>query len=173
MKLDNLGLPRFADRDIIELIYKGNGNKISGIFAESSAEVKLFNKIMEDLRSGIQINEYQPMEIEREEFDGILQNEWFMPAKYKNLNIEEYLSTIVSVKSPEWKVVSEELAEFKKRNMYPLLQFLVYLVDFMRENNIVWGVGRGSSVASYVLYAIGIHKINPIQYGLDWREFLR
>ena len=69
--------------------------------------------------------------------------------------------------------MSEELAEFKKRNMYPLLQFLVYLVDFMRENNIVWGVGRGSSVASYVLYAIGIHKINPIQYGLDWREFLR
>ena len=173
MKLDNLGLPRFADRDIIDLIYKGNKNKIGQIFAESSADVKLFNKIMEDLRGGIQINEYQPMNIEQEEFDGILQKEWFMPAKYKNLNIEEYLSTIVSVKSPEWKVVSEELDEFKKRNMYPLLQFLVYLVDFMRENNIVWGVGRGSSVASYVLYAIGIHKINPIQYGLDWREFLR
>ena len=173
MKLDNLGLPRFADRDIIDLIYKGNKNKIGQIFAESSADVKLFNKIMEDLRGGIQINEYQPMNIEQEEFDGILQNEWFMPAKYKNLNIEEYLSTRVSIKSPEWKVVSEELAEFKKRNMYPLLQFLVYLVDFMRENNIVWGVGRGSSVASYVLYAIGIHKINPIQYGLDWREFLR
>ena len=173
MKLDNLGLPRFADRDIIDLIYKGNKNKIGQIFAESTPDVKLFNKIMEDLRGGIQINEYQPMNIEQEEFDGILQNEWFMPTKYKNLNIEEYLSTIVSVKSPEWKVVSEELAEFKKRNMYPLLQFLVYLVDFMRENNIVWGVGRGSSVASYVLYAIGIHKINPIQYGLDWREFLR
>ncbi len=173
MKLDNLGLPRFADRDIIDLIYKGNKNKIGQIFAESSADVKLFNKIMEDLRGGIQINEYQPMNIEQEEFDGILQKEWFMPAKYKNLNIEEYLSTIVSVKSPEWKVVSEELVEFKKRNMYPLLQFLVYLVDFMRENKIVWGVGRGSSVASYVLYAIGIHKINPIQYGLDWREFLR
>ena len=138
MKLDNLGLPRFADRDIIDLIYKGNKNKIGQIFAESSTDVKLFNKIMEDLRGGIQINEYQPMNIEQEEFDGILQKEWFMPAKYKNLNIEEYLSTIVSVKSPEWKVVSEELAEFKKRNMYPLLQFLVYLVDFMRENNIVW-----------------------------------
>ena len=173
MKLDNLGLPRFADRDIIDLIYKGNANKIGNIFAESSAEVKLFNKIMEDLRRGIQIKEYQEMNVPQEEFDGILQNEWFMPEKYKKLNIEEYLSTIVSVKSPEWKVVSEELSEFKKRKMYPLLQFLVYLVDFMRDNKIVWGVGRGSSVASYVLYAIGIHKINPIQYGLDWREFLR
>ena len=89
------------------------------------------------------------------------------------LNIEEYLSTIVSVKSPEWKVVSEELAEFKKRKMYPLLQFLVYLVDFMRDNKIVWGVGRGSSVASFCLFLIGVHKINPIQYNIDHKEFLR
>ena len=80
MKLDNLGLPRFADRDIIDLIYKGNKNKIGQIFAESSADVKLFNKIMEDLRGGIQINEYQPMNIEKEEFDGILQKEWFIKA---------------------------------------------------------------------------------------------
>ena len=49
---------------------------------------------------------------------------------------------------------------------------MVYLVDYMRDNNILWGVGRGSS-ASYVLYLIGIHKINSIQFGLDWREFLR
>ena len=82
MKLDNLGLPRFADRDIIDLIYKGNANKIGNIFAESSAEVKLFNKIMEDLRGGIEIKEYQEMNVPQEEFDGILQNEWFMPEKY-------------------------------------------------------------------------------------------
>jgi len=50
---------------------------------------------------------------------------------------------------------------------------MFYLVDFMRENKIVWGVGRGSSTASFVLYLIGIHKINPIQFQLDWREFLR
>ena len=66
-----------------------------------------------------------------------------------------------------------ELAEFENRKMINLLRYMVYLVDFMRENGIVWGVGRGSSVASFVLYLIGIHKINPIQYGLDWREFLR
>ena len=65
MKLDNLGLPRFADRDIIDLIYKGNANKIGNIFAESTAEVKLFNKIMEDLRGGIQIKEYQEMNVEK------------------------------------------------------------------------------------------------------------
>ena len=52
--------------------------------------------------------------------------------------------------------------------MYNLLRYMIYLVDFMRANNIVWGVGRGSHVASYVLYLIGIHKVNPIPHGLDY-----
>ena len=69
--------------------------------------------------------------------------------------------------------MNEELAEFERRGMFDLLRYMVYLVDFMRDNNIVWGVGRGSSVASYVLYLIGVHKVDSIQYGLDWREFLR
>jgi DNA polymerase III alpha subunit len=67
----------------------------------------------------------------------------------------------------------EELAEFKARDMNNLLRYMIYLVDFMRENDIVWGVGRGSSVASYVLYLIGVHRIDSIKYNLDWREFLR
>jgi len=48
-----------------------------------------------------------------------------------------------------------------------------YLVDLMRENNIVWGVGRGSSVSSFVLFLIGIHRINSIYYDLDVEEFLK
>jgi DNA polymerase III alpha subunit len=43
----------------------------------------------------------------------------------------------------------------------------------MRNNNIVWGVGRGSCVSSFVLFLIGIHKINPIYYDLDVSEFLK
>jgi DNA polymerase III alpha subunit len=75
--------------------------------------------------------------------------------------------------SKEWDRVQEELTAFAERGMEDLLRYMIYLVDFMRENDIVWGVGRGSSVASYVLYLIGVHRINSIQYGLDWREFLR
>ena len=69
--------------------------------------------------------------------------------------------------------VEEELKVFEERGMEDLLRYMIYLVDYMRENDIVWGVGRGSSVASYVLYLIGVHKINSIKYSLDWREFLR
>ena len=69
--------------------------------------------------------------------------------------------------------VEEELALYKARNLYPILQLMIYIVDMMRKNNLVWGVGRGSSVASYVLYLIGIHKIDSIKYNLDIEEFLK
>ena len=57
--------------------------------------------------------------------------------------------------------------------MFDLLKYIVYLVDFMREHNIVWGVGRGSSVSSYVLYLIGVNKVDSCQFDLDYHEFMR
>jgi DNA polymerase III alpha subunit len=96
-----------------------------------------------------------------------------MPDEYKQLDIEAW----VREQSPPWDPiftrVEEELAAFKERNMLDLLRWLKYFVDTMRSNNLVWGVGRGSSVASYVLYVIGVHKIDSIKYNLDWQEFLR
>ena len=43
----------------------------------------------------------------------------------------------------------------------------------MKQNHIIWGVGRGSSVASYVLYKLGVHRIDSLYYNLDIGEFLR
>jgi DNA polymerase III alpha subunit len=57
--------------------------------------------------------------------------------------------------------------------MFVLLQYLKYLVDTMRSNNILWGVGRGSSVASFVLFLIGIHRINSLYWDLSIDEFLK
>ena len=52
-------------------------------------------------------------------------------------------------------------------------QFLIYFVDTLRANNVVWGVGRGSSVASYVLFIIGVHKIDSVKYKLPINEFFK
>jgi DNA polymerase III alpha subunit len=69
--------------------------------------------------------------------------------------------------------VQMEYDLFEKKNFIRVLQFLIYFVDTLRQNNIVWGVGRGSSVASFCLFLIGVHKINPMLYQLDITEFLR
>ena len=71
------------------------------------------------------------------------------------------------------KRVEQEYLLFEKKNFIKVLQFLIYFIDTLRENNIVWGVGRGSSVASFCLFLIGVHKINPLQYNLNIAEFLR
>jgi DNA polymerase III alpha subunit len=73
----------------------------------------------------------------------------------------------------ELQRVGQELLLFQERDMFDLLKYLKYLVDTMRENNIVWGVGRGSSVSSYILFLIGIHRINSLYYDLSIDEFLK
>jgi DNA polymerase III alpha subunit len=65
------------------------------------------------------------------------------------------------------------MAEYKSRNMLDLLRWLKYFVDTCEKEGVVWGIGRGSSVASYILYLIGVHSVDSIKYNLDWQEFLR
>jgi DNA polymerase III alpha subunit len=66
-----------------------------------------------------------------------------------------------------------ELVMYKERGLFPVLQLLVYIIDIMRKHNLVWGVGRGSSVSSYLLYILGVHKVNSYKYDLDIKEFLK
>ena len=174
MQIDNLGVPRFTVQDIINLIYEGNGDKLSKILVEPNRDTELYNKYIKEIGVNlVPLKSYQPLPYEKEDFDKTLQEEWFMPDKYKKLDIYNYVLDQCPDEPKEIARVCEEMHEYDKRGMFNLLRFLVYLVDIMRENNIVWGVGRGSSVSSYVLYLIGIHKINSIQYELDWHEFMR
>jgi len=118
------------------------------------------------------LKKYIPLDVDQKTFDGVCQSEWFMPDEYKNMDIYRVIEERCQT-TEEITRVDEEWLAYQDRNMEDLLRYMVYLVDFMREHNIVWGVGRGSSVASYILYLIGVHKVNSIQFGLDWREFLR
>lgn len=115
---------------------------------------------------------YTPSNETVEAFDMRHQGEWYMPDEYKNLDIAEWLLNQCNTDT-ERQRTGEELLLYLERDLFPLLQYLKYLVDVMRKYNIVWGVGRGSSVSSYVLYLIGVHKIDSIYYDLDIHEFLR
>jgi len=183
MKTDELGIPRFTNRDLIDMIYSGHVDKCHVVLCDPSDDIEKFNAAMREQYLP-ELTKYIPLDVDQKDFDGALQSEWFMPDKYKTLDIgADIMSRLIHTmqiydpydmqETVEWTRVCEELEAFRERGMEDLLRYMVYLVDFMRENNIVWGVGRGSSVASYVLYLIGVHRINSIQYDLDWREFLR
>lgn len=112
------------------------------------------------------------LQLSVEDYDNLQQMNWHMPEEYKKLDIALYVLEKCTTEA-ELQRAGEELFLFQERNMFPLLQYLKYLVDTMREHNIVWGVGRGSSVASFVLFLIGVHKINSLYYDLSIEEFLK
>jgi len=106
------------------------------------------------------------------EFDRERQNRWFMPEQYKNMDIAQHVLDLCTTQA-QLQRAGEELLLFQERGLFDLLKYLHYLVTVMRENRIIWGIGRGSSVASYVLYLLGVHRIDSMFYDLDPREFLR
>jgi DNA polymerase III alpha subunit len=168
MRLDKLGIPVYSSDDVIDLIYQGKSDILKDILVEPDTEINQFNNNADE-----PLKVYQELSILESEFDSLLQNDWLMPEHYKKLDIEAWLYEQTPPWDPEHTRVQEELEAFKQRNMLDLLRWMKYFVDTCRTNNVVWGVGRGSSVASYVLYLIGVHKINSLKYNLDWREFLR
>jgi len=174
MKTDSLGIPRFTNKDLIDMIYTGNADKVHVVLCDESDDVDKFNTAMEE-QGFDKLQKYIPLDVDQKTFDGVCQGEWFMPDEYKDINVYEYVLGKAETPCPQHVQdrIWQELDAFRDRGMKDLLRYMIYLVDFMRENDIVWGVGRGSSVASYVLYLIGVHRINSIQFDLDWREFLR
>jgi len=114
----------------------------------------------------------QQLNMTVEEYDKQNQDNWYIPESYKNFDIAKWV--LEQCKEDfELQRVGEELLLFQERDLFPLLRYCKYLVDTMKKNNVVWGVGRGSSVASYVLYLIGVHRINSLHYDLSIDEFLK
>jgi DNA polymerase III alpha subunit len=114
----------------------------------------------------------QPLSFTIEEYDLINQENWYIPASYKIFDIAQWVLEQCK-EDYELQRVGEELLLYQERDLFPLLRYCKYLVDTMKEHNVVWGVGRGSSVASYVLYLIGVHRINSLHYDLSIDEFLK
>jgi hypothetical protein len=106
------------------------------------------------------------------EFDHQRQAEWLMPPEYRCMDIAAYVLGLCD-NDAQLQRAGQELLMFQERDLFPMLRYLKYLVDVMREHSMIWGVGRGSSVASYVLYLMGVHRIDSLYYDLDPGEFLR
>lgn len=97
---------------------------------------------------------------------------WNMPQHYQDLDLESYFAERIGSQE-QIDRVALELALFRENGLEPMLRFMIYMVDVMREKQILWGVGRGSSVSSYLLFLIGLHSVDAIKYNLDIREFIK
>lgn len=166
MRTDIYGQIIYNENDLCDLILQ-------------KPDINLNDAIIEDIvpNSSIiadvpKLKFYEELKISLEDFDNLQQSNWKMPLEYKNMDIAKYVLEQCKTE-PELQRAGEELLIFQEKNMFPLLQYLKYLVDTMRQHNIVWGVGRGSSVSSFVLFLLGVHKINSLYYDLHISEFIK
>jgi DNA polymerase III alpha subunit len=170
MKYDQYGQAYTDSNELCNLLYKDPKLDISRFQVEDSLE---YNRSVAELHAELDLlDSYHQINQTVEEFDRVLQANWRMPVEYKDMDIAEYVLALCKA-DHELQRVGQELLLYQERDLFDLLRYLKYLVDTLRKNNVVWGVGRGSSVASYVLFLLGVHKIDSLYYNLDIEEFLK
>lgn len=169
MIIDKYGQQIYSEQDLID-IYMSNPDKNFASPILVSENIAFDRNL--DLDDVPKLITYVVSDDTIEQFDQRCRDNWFLPQEYKNFDIAKYVLDQCQ-NEEELQRAGKELLLYQERDMFVLLQYLKYLVDTMRNNNIVWGVGRGSSVASFVLYLIGVHKINSLYYDLPIEEFLK
>lgn len=169
MVTDIYGQIIFSDSDLLELYLSNVDITFSKPILAENGTVFLAELELNDTPN---IIKYETDSRTVEKFDSDAQSNWHMPDEYKNLDIAKYVLDQCQ-NEEELQRAGKELLLYQERDMFTLLKYLKYLVDTMRNNNIVWGVGRGSCVASFVLFLLGVHKINSLFYQLEVEEFLK
>lgn len=110
--------------------------------------------------------------------------EYTIPDEYQDIDIKTFTfnklydeTSVNAFSSEEIELrinrIVEECQKVSDLKLTMLFRSMIFLIDFMKEQGTVWGVGRGSSCASYILYLIGVHSVDAVKYNLDCSEFFR
>lgn len=171
MKTSELGETLYESCDVIDVIYTHGLDAVYDLHFLENEDIVEYNNNLQNL--GLDpLNTKKFTNTSIDDYDAMNQSTWFMPSEYQNIDILEYcLSKCVS--ETEEDRVKIEYVRYQANNMIPLLQYMIYFIEILNKNKIVTGVGRGSSVSSFILYLIGVHKINPLKYNLDCNEFFK
>ena len=161
----------FNESDVMDLIMQGRQlNSLKNMLVDDTVNLEDAVSFIEELPSFVPYTFEDNIAVK--DWDSVNQQHWNMPEEYKQLDIAEHILGLCNTEA-ELQRCGEELLLYQERDLFNLLCYLKYLVDVMTINQVIWGVGRGSSVASFILYKLGVHRINSLFYNLDVHEFLR
>jgi DNA polymerase III alpha subunit len=161
----------FNESDVMDLIMQGRElASLKNMLVDNTVNLEESIDFIEELPGFVSYNFENNIAVK--DWDSINQQNWHMPQEYKDMDIAEFVLGLCTSEA-ELQRCGEELLLYQERELFNLLRYLKYLVDVMTENQVIWGVGRGSSVASFILYKLGVHRIDSLYYNLDVHEFLR
>ena len=166
MNIDNAGQCIYSQSEVFNLIMQGID--IDDIYVEKDAELNDLLKSYEssDFKRYMVINDN-----ELNSFHKLNQMDWKMPKEYFDdvYDIKETIRAKIWYGNPQYHTrIDKELEAFEHYGLLDLLKYMRYMCDTLRDRGVVWGVGRGSSVASLCLYVLGVHSVDPVKYGIDF-----
>lgn len=169
--VDDWGRVQFHGTDAVELLMRGY--ELGDLLFQSDAEVEQYNTNCRlHNKEAHYLHTPQPPSLTAADDRQQRQAAWSIPEHYRDLD----LHTLLLARCQSAEAVSRvqtELTQFEAVGMIPVLRLMCFLVDHWRERKVVWGVGRGSSVASYCLFLLGVHRIDSLAYELDCSEFIK
>jgi len=161
------------EQDLCDLVLQGRPiAELKRVTVDRSVDLEPLIHVLEDPASVATWTFAEDSNVSVPDWDSVRQQHWHMPASYAVMDIAAHVLSLCSTDA-ELQRAGHELMLYQERGLFDLLRYLKYLVDVMTENHVIWGVGRGSSVSSYVLYLLGVHRIDSMFYDLDVGEFLR
>lgn len=162
----------YNESDLTDLLMSGRRPmELTRMFVDNTVNIENIAQLVDEFPAWIP-HAFTDETVSVVDWDAAQQTQWHMPEEYKTLDIAQHVLSLCDTEA-ELQRAGEELLLYQQKNLFDLLRYLKYLVDVMTENRIIWGVGRGSSVASYVLYKLKVHRIDSMYYQLDIKEFLR
>jgi DNA polymerase III alpha subunit len=163
----------YSENDLFNLTMQGHAvSALKHVVVDTTINL---NNLADQIDDSLTISTWKlphNEDIDVDQFDLENQAKLFMPQDYFDLDIAEHVLSLCQTQE-EIQRCGHELLLYQEYNMFDYLRYMKFLVDTMSNNGVIWGVGRGSSVASYVLYKLGVHKIDSLYYDLDPHEFLR
>lgn len=173
MRTDQYGQIILGEQDLVNLVMQGREVwNMEHVMVDRDVDLEQVIHTIEDPGIMMQWTFPEASDMAVPDWDHMRQQRWHMPDSYKSMDIAAHVLDLCE-SDVELQRCGQELLMYQERGLMDLLRYLKYLVDVMRENRVIWGVGRGSSVASFVLYKLGVHRVNSLYYELDPAEFLR
>jgi DNA polymerase III alpha subunit len=157
--------------DLLKLIQ--GGVPVDKLFIDTvTPEVEQYNKFVS-----------KSQQISSKDKSAELLKSWNLPKEYIQLDINEYIFEQFDKEMDENSFSEDEIEQrmqrlvkelciFSRNDFNNVLKAIIYIINTLEENNVVWGVGRGSSVSSYLLYLIGTHDVDSVKYNLDVADFI-
>ena len=159
----------YTSEELIEKLRQNPNMNLEGVFVQDD---QLHNSAVDALCVNLsKINQWYDHEFD-EDWYKEQQKFWLMPQYYQDIDIESLLLSRCDNDDEKARMLME-LAEFKNRDLYIMLKYILYLVETVKAAKLVLGVGRGSSVASFALYKLGLHRVDSLKYELPLSEFLK